>query len=442
MMRTDLIGKNKYFGAINLCILLSTLTAFAIIPSNPATVPVFLAVIIFVGVFTITPDKSSKYLNTFKEFFLFLILYILYAIITQMINLANGVTFPSNIVLIDVQSYTVSLFRSSLFTQSGYLICNVFLYIIIKNYKDTRYITTIFWAYRLLIIYGLYELVFYLIFNKSGDFISNRIYNNQVDGVIGGSFQLINIGPLTFFRVKGFTGEPSMFSFTILPYMVLSYGMKKNKDLLFAVLSLFLTFSTTAYIGILICLIYFVCFSSSKKIRTSILLFLGVVVILFGTLLLTSSYFNNLIDFIFFQKLSSASGEERSGLFLSTLSFWADSDILHIFFGYGFGYTRSTDFLSTLLFNVGIIGFLCFSFFVLWHLKLKINNKIVKDSYRASVIMIYLLMMISVPEFAYSCLWVFLASGHILQLIFNKKNTHQESNELSNKDSDLILHKG
>ncbi|QTE39017.1 hypothetical protein J3L18_08165 [Mucilaginibacter gossypii] len=409
--------KVEYKSFIYLIVLVSTLTAFAIIPTVPATVPAYLLTIILLCIFFASPIKSELQKKTAWEFFLFVFLFLGITLMSQIASLLFPVSVPKTIVLIDASDYTTLILRSSLITQSAYLICNVFLYLMIKNYGDERLIKFILWTFRLLIIYGLYELIFYMVFNTSGDFISNRVYGNQEDGVIGGSFQLQSIGAISWLRIKGFTGEPSMFSFTTLPYFALLIGMKKKWEAALCLCCLILTFSTTAFLGLFIYGIYLMFFSSNRKLRYSIMLIIGSLIILVLFLYTTNDIFSELINQIFLDKFSgqTVSGDERSSFFLATFNFWRTSDILHFLFGFGFGFARSTDFCSTLLFNTGLFGFLAFTAFVCTHLFIPVKNKILKENYRAAVIMLFVVMMVSVPEFAYCSFWVILASGYIIK---------------------------
>lgn len=416
--------KFEYRNLISVIVLVSTLTAFAIIPTVPATVPSYLLILVLIGIFLLFPLNNDRYKQTFWEFFLFVALFVGFSFISQISNFLYPATIPKSIVLIDASDYATLILRGSFITQSAYLIINVFLYLMIKNYGDERLVKFILWAFRLLIIYGIYEFVYYLIFNSSGDFISNRIYSNQQDGVIGGSFQLQPIGAMNLLRIKGYTGEPSMYSFVTLPYFGLLIGLRKKWEALLSLGCLLLTFSTTAFLGLFVYAIYLMFFSSNKKIRYILIGIAVSLIALVVFLYATNDLFSELIDAVFLDKFSgkTVSGDERSSFFLATFNFWRTSDILHFLFGYGFGFARSTDFFSTLLFNVGLLGFLTFTLFILRHFFIAIPDKFLRENYRGALIMLYFVMMISVPEYAYCSFWVVLASGYVLKK-YNLINT-------------------
>ncbi|HMG10748.1 MAG TPA: hypothetical protein VK609_19685, partial [Mucilaginibacter sp.] len=101
--------------------------------------------------------------------------------------------------------------------------------------------------------------------------------------------------------------------------------------------------------------------------------------------------------------------------FINEIEYWANLNGFSQMFGIGFGYVRSTDFFSTLLPNSGIIGFFVFTWFVLRNIWLKISVPILTTCYGVGLIIVYLIMMVSVPEFAYPSLWIFIGLGFVLE---------------------------
>ncbi len=77
-------------------------------------------------------------------------------------------------------------------------------------------------------IYGIYEVVYYVITGSPGDFISNRAFGDQFgrgivrsDGTVNGSsFQQISVGGFNIQRLKALTGEPSMYAMSIFPFWI------------------------------------------------------------------------------------------------------------------------------------------------------------------------------------------------------------------------------
>jgi hypothetical protein len=406
-----------YEDFIIVIILLSTLTSFAFIPTAPATIPCYFLILLFIVFFVFFPKNNLEYKKTINQFIVFLVIYFLYTIVTQLTNWLLPVQIPQDVFLVD-SDYSKLLFKGTLFTQSAYLIINVFFYLTIKNYPNPKLLKYIIWTFRILLCYALYEFFYYLIFSSSGDFISNRIFTYATEAdAVGSSMQLQYIGVTTLLRIKGYVGEPSMFAFVVLPYLALSLGLKNKVDTFLCIVSLIFTFSTTAYLGLFIIIIYMMFFSPNKKTR--LILTTALVGLLFfcAILFITNEIVQELVDVMFVSKLSgqSVSGDQRSSFFLAAFNFWRNSDFLHFLFGYGFGYARSTDFLSTLLFNVGLIGFLGFTCFVFSHFLILIPDKAIRSSYRLAVILIYISMIMSVPEFAYTSIWVLFASGFVLK---------------------------
>jgi hypothetical protein len=112
---------------------------------------------------------------------------------------------------------------------------------------------------------------------------------------------------------------------------------------------------------------------------------------------------------------NSVSSRERVKSFLNQIEFWSGLNGFSQAFGIGFGYVRSTDFFSTILPNNGIVGLVIFTWFVFKNLWLDIAIPILSICYKAGLIIVYFIMMVSVPEFAYPSLWIFLALGYVLR---------------------------
>jgi hypothetical protein len=79
-------------------------------------------------------------------------------------------------------------------------------------------------------------------------------------------------------------------------------------------------------------------------------------------------------------------------------------------FGIGFGTVRSTDFISTLLVNTGIIGLLIFLFIFLRPL---IGGNYGIDVYlRTSLVFLFICMLLAVPEFSFLTVWFVLGFAY------------------------------
>jgi hypothetical protein len=122
---------------------------------------------------------------------------------------------------------------------------------------------------------------------------------------------------------------------------------------------------------------------------------------------------------------SNVSGAERSGMFNASLNFWMAAPVLNKLFGIGFGYIRSTDMFSTILVNNGILGVLLFSLLMLYPVfKLDWTPKAI--ALRQCVLAMYVMMMISVPEFSYLAPWTFVALAYS-RLYWLKRRAHESN---------------
>ena len=110
----------------------------------------------------------------------------------------------------------------------------------------------VLWGGWFLAIYGIYEWLFFLIFQQPGDFIGNRTYG-EFQHTASWS-QAIQVGPFNLLRIKSTFGEPSFFSAGVIPYLFLALENKRNwlsAALLFC--TIFST-SSSAYRRISFCL--------------------------------------------------------------------------------------------------------------------------------------------------------------------------------------------
>ncbi len=324
----------------------------------------------------------------------------------------------SNLVLVNTDDTTLIL-RSSLFTQTLYLLPGVLTFAFVQTFYRPAWNKFIFSGAVLLACYGFYEVSYYLLTGQNGDVVSNRVFDNGTGAVSGSLFQLMSVGGLVIARLKSLTGEPSMYAFTILPFWIFAVHQRKTRIHLTLLLSLLLTTSTTALLGIgiyLVCRFFFL--NLPKRFMSG-----------YADKLLTSFLVALLLGFIVafpvvnvfiqetFSKLSAntVSGIERLGSFQRGLDFFTTAPFGVQFFGLGFGYIRSTDFFTTLLVNTGVVGLALFSSLFLYPI-LKLDNSYSSVGLKSILIVVFVTMMVAVSEFAYLGTWLFLAiSYHVVR---------------------------
>lgn len=397
---------------INFMVIFFPLTSFLVLPSVQGTTIITVLAATQFSIFLMFPAGNNKMLYM-KELLVFLVIFFVFSIISQYLNLILELKLDQNLVLVTKGGYLDYFYRSSHFTQALYLIISFIIYLFIKYYADESVIVYIYWALRLLCVYAIYEFVYYLATGNSGDFIMNRKFGD-LDGSL---FQVTNIGGMNFMRMKGYTGEPSMFTFTILPFWVLSYALKRKFDNILMLSCLVLSFSTTAYFSIILFNGFW--FFYKKRYNQLLYVLLGMVTVL---LVLQMDAFRSVTDslyeFVFGSKLSgnSVSSKYRGGVFEYHMEYWSHLNLWHKLFGIGFGYIRSTDFFTTILVNNGLLGSLLFSLFVFKNFRIRLPNRDLSFCYFSGLIILFFIMMATVPEFAYPSLWIYLG----LAYVFNK----------------------
>lgn len=400
---------NRY---VNVMMLFFPLTSFLLVPAIQGTTIIVVMTGILGGIFACVPVGELKFSFT-KELVVFFCVVLFLSISSQFINLVYDVRLSKDLVLVNKGHLMVSFYRSSHLTQTLYLVACFTIYLFVKYFSDEKIIEHIYWGLRLLCFYAIYEFIYYFLTGRNGDFIVNREFSG------GGSaslFQTKNIAGFQLLRMKGYTGEPSMFAFTIIPFWILSFGLKRRFDSILLLVCMILTFSTTAYLAI--CLFTFFWFFYKKKYKQ--LVFFGLLVLLLMFALQMDAFrsvMDNLYDSVFGNKISgeSASSKQRSGTFYTHLEYWSGLNGFSQLFGVGFGYIRSTDFLTTVLVNNGILGFILFSVFILKNIFIKVSQSTLSWCYKMGLFLLYFVMMATVPEFAYPSFWIYLAVGAIMQ---------------------------
>ena len=337
-------------------------------------------------------------------------------IIIQFINAVINPYF-GGLILISPEAPGVYLFRASLFTQSIYLFACVVFFLYLYNYLKVegsaeRLLKIAKIGIIIYVCYGFYEFIGYQITGRNLDFLSNRVTGE--DHIIG-YFQRVVVGDMMLQRMKSLAGEPSMFAYSMLPFVILFYHLKDRIYLLFLV-ALILSTATTAALGLVFFIIVeLVLFRKSLKF----VLILGGILAA-GTVLFYE-IMSDLYGFTFSKfMIANMSSIDRFEKLTTHLSYFINSDILHIIFGYGFGYVRSTDGIATMLINTGLAGTFAFVAFLTYPIfKIRLNTDY-RRGLAAAVIVLILLIFISVPEFYYIHIW-FLAALLWYEYFLTKK---------------------
>jgi len=393
---------DRYFWLWNLVLPISSVVLF---PTIKGTTPGYLFSLLAIS-FMFWPFHPRVRIYI-KMFVTISIIFVVLNLISQLLLLVlNSNISLSNLRLIDTTDSTL-IFRNSMFTQSIYFIAGLSTLCFVKAFYNYRWESFLFNGALMLAVYGLYEFLYFLIFHTNGDFLSNRVLGLGEEGT-SSLFEIFRMGSFEMQRFKSLTGEPSMYAFTIWPFCIYALHTKKYVIHIVLFVTLLLTTSTSAILGLVVYIVgrffiygwrdryFLVCCS----ILTLVIIFGGDIV---------SQLFNQII----FQKISMEdfSGMDRMDSFSTTIAFYMDLDIVNQLFGIGFGYVRSTDMLTTLLVNSGIVGFFMFTMLFVYPL-IKLDNSERSRGIKLGLLVIYVLMMIAVAEYSYLSVWLFLGIAY------------------------------
>jgi len=327
-----------------------------------------------------------------------------FALMSQLANVLFNINLY-NIVLVNPDDFDNKIFRSSLITQSIYLIPVILTFLYVKYLYKPSWDKWIIYGGLVFVIYGFYKWLGFILTGTDIDFLTNRTFGDM-DTVLY-QYQGISVVGFNMQRFQSLTGEPSMFAFTILPYFIFAIHHKANIVIIvFMGLALLLSTSTTAYLGLSVYIIYVLI--NSKKGKTFLKVLIGLIVVSLIIYGIFSEYINDIINNMIINKVDSTSGEIRNYDFKNHIDYIMGLDIMHKLFGIGFGYIRSADLLSTLLVNTGIVGVISFAYFYLKDFKLKVRSFL--DLGNNSILLVlFIISMIAVSEFSYLSFWLFVA---------------------------------
>lgn len=386
---------DMYFSLWALFLPISSVLVFPSIQgTTPAYLLAFLSVII-VQCFSVKDGKKILW-DIARIGSIFIIL----NLIAQM-GLVLFSTDFQGLRMVDPKDYTL-IFRNTMFTQSLYLLASILTFLFVKQLYKKQWDKYIFFGATFLALYGVYEVLYYIIFNANGDFLTNRVFG---DGEINPNlFQTLHLGSINLFRLKSLTGEPSMYAFTILPFWIYAIHTERRAIQLLLFITLILSTSTTAILGILIYLFVRLRYFGFKDSYIQYFIVFMILVLISIGPVIADFYETMILDKI---TLSNDSGMDRYDSFESSINFFADASVITKLFGVGFGYIRSTDMFATLLINNGIVGLIILTFIFAYPL-CKLNNSYRNIGLKASLLVIYLTMIVSVSEYSYLSIWLFL----------------------------------
>jgi hypothetical protein len=168
----------------------------------------------------------------------------------------------------------------------------------------------------------------------------------------------------------------------------------------FAILiSAFLTLSATAFLGVGMFFIWFLV-SNFEKTKSPYRKLLFVLVAIVSAIPLVFGLYN-----VLKLKIDSESGFERYSSFLSGIDLWLQSPLM----GWGLGAGRTTDGLSNVLLNFGLVGAILLLLVILSNLFVKIPSRCTSlRSLRAGIMALGVLHLVSNSDIIFPYLWMLL----------------------------------
>lgn len=395
-----IIDKYFYIWAIFLPI-----TSVLLIPSIQGTTIGYVLAFMSLGLVPFISKYRNNVARFFGTFSLVFIVFLLLQLLAQFF-LANSRTVDfSSVILVDPYNYEY-LFKNTLVTQSLYIVAAFLTFSFVRTFYSENWDKFLFIGAVLLASYGFYEFFSYFFTGTNNDFLTNRTFT---DDWTGSSFQLMYIGPYTFMRLKSLTGEPSMYALTIIPFWLYAIGTNRKKTAILLLISLCLSTSSTAVLAMVIFL-----FTKLKNIKNNILFWYFTV---FGALIASITIgFSRIYEFLDVALLQKIQLQNQSGISRITnlnnhINFFTELPFFNKLFGVGFGYVRSTDLFSTLLVNNGLVGIILFSMLFIYPI-FKLGKSQRSGNIKLIIFTLYLILMVSVSEFAYLTTWVFLGIAY------------------------------
>jgi hypothetical protein len=374
------------------------LTTFLIVPKIQGTTPANVMALLSLGIFGCSKRYLQNGLMIAAAFFTFYI-------VSQVGLLANGVMSLKQLELIEPLPRS-PVFRLTAATQGLYFLACLATFLFVRVYFRRSWMPYIFAGAGLLVIYGLYEWTFFFVFKKTGDFLGNRVFVSAGETHPGSWSQTMVVGSATLLRVKSITGEPSFFATVAVPYLALAVTSRRYILAGGLTLALLLSFSTSAYLGIIFTLGYIV-YARGSLDRKIVAATCAALAVLAGL----QAIFPKTFSWMFAEKLlgHSTSGERRWFEVIYPLRYFSELPLINQLFGIGFGTTYERT--LRVLIDLGLLGLALYVLFFAWPL-LRLPSKPSLIGIKAAVAALMFYYMTGVGEIFYPSAWMFLGLAY------------------------------
>jgi hypothetical protein len=413
-------------GFIAVWCLLMPVTSLLVVPSIQGTTPAYIFAFLSL-VFVLVRLKTEGFSQRNRQYVYFLFLVGLVWLGLLVGSQAGHIIddrkdFPGAFLINELDSRII--FRSALFTQSLYFFASILIFLYFRFYFREEWVRYVLLGGLVMAAYGVYEWVYFLIFKQPGDFVANRMYGEDHPGSWS---QTVDFAGLSLLRIKSFFGEPSFYSSAIILYLITA--IKYNELLLIGLLAFnaFFSTSTSCYLGLAICLIFYVVLS--PKGRLPGVIFLGAMIC---AIIAMSQLYPDTFRGMFDDKISgnSESGHMRVESSYNTQELFSDFSLMNWIFGIGFGYSYNQVSLAVLA-NTGIIGFSIYCFVFLkpiWCLP----REGIYGGYKTCIFGLFFLFNLTLSELFLPTTWMFLG------LAYNKLDEIQRRRVYYSNREELI----
>jgi hypothetical protein len=387
--------------------LLMPVTSFLVIRSAQGTIPAYIFAFMSVGLVILGRDSGQPCLQRRHYITLAVVMGAIWLLLlcgSQLGHLISG-RHDFGELFLNNPSDTRVVLRPVLFTQTLYLAACLCVALFFRFFFRPEWMRYVLWGAWFLAIYGIYEWLFFLVFQQPGDFLGNRTYGEDLH--TGSWSQSIQVGPFNLLRIKSTYGEPSFLSAAVVPYLLLA--LENRKKLLSAALLFCTVFSTStsAYAGLAFALFIY-CILKRKftlPLILVLLLFAGALVGLYFA-------YPDTFDAIFTNKINgeAGSGDMHQAANEAMIATLKTFDPMNAIFGIGFGYYYGSV-LTTMLINTGLIGLAIYCYgFLKPAVLLRSNDGGL--ALKVGMATIFFLYCINVSEFFLPTTWMFLGLAY------------------------------
>jgi hypothetical protein len=398
-------GISNWF--VTLWCMLMPLTSFLVIRSAQGTIPAYILGFISVGLVILGRDGGQPSLQRRHYITIAIVVGAIWLLLLCGSQLGHLISDRHDFgeLFLNNPSDTRVVLRSVIFTQTLYLVACLCIALFFRFFFRPEWMRYVLWGAWFLAIYGIYEWLFFLVFQQPGDFLGNRTYGEEMQ--TGSWSQSIQFGPLNLLRIKSTFGEPSFLSAAVVPYLLLA--LENRKKLLSAALLFCTVFSTStsAYAGLAFALFIY-CVLKRKFTLPLILILL----LFAGTLVGLYFVYPDTFDAIITNKINGEAGsgdmhQAANEAMIATIKTFTPMNHL---FGIGFGYYYGSV-LTTVLINTGWIGLLVY-FYAFLKPAILLRSDSGALALKVGIATIFFLYCINVSEFFLPTTWMFLGLAY------------------------------